>query len=440
MKSNKIFSIALSVFVSFVFVFAVTYAATTISTNINTGGTLTVSDTSTLTGAVTMSSTLGVTGLTTLVNATTTRVSVSNALWVGGNATTTASNGNFETQGGLTVGGGVTTNSITGSVLLAGKTSDPTGVTQGTVYYNSASKVLKLFDGSNWFTVGTTTSGLTLSGQRLQLADLNYYTTFGTTTQSGLSMLTLEATSTAAIPLTLRGFTGQTANLFVVENVGGTDLFTIDASGRLTSNLDVNGYATTTAANGNFATLGTLVGSSTLQVTGAATLYSTLNVSGLTTLANASTSQITTTGSLWVNGFATTTASNGNFATLGSVAIASTSPSFYVALGVTGTTTSSGGITVGTAGSPINAILTGTCTVDPDNGPLAEGAATTTNCTATGVVAGDKVFITPANLLAGLYMVSASSTAGAIQVSIGSVSSTSPTITSYTGWSWMSVR
>ena len=53
----------------------------------------------------------------------------------------------------------------------------------------------------------------------------------GTTSQSGLSHLTLEATSTVSIPLTLRGFTGQTANLFVVENVRGTELFTIDASG-----------------------------------------------------------------------------------------------------------------------------------------------------------------------------------------------------------------
>jgi len=61
MKSNNFFRIALSVFVSFVFVFAVTYAATTISTSISTGGTLTVSDTSTLTGAVTMGTDLTVT-------------------------------------------------------------------------------------------------------------------------------------------------------------------------------------------------------------------------------------------------------------------------------------------------------------------------------------------------------------------------------------------
>src|SRR3990172_5458025 len=61
MKSNNFFRIALSVFVSFVFVFAGTYAATTISTSISTGGTLTVNDISTLTGAVTLGTDLTVT-------------------------------------------------------------------------------------------------------------------------------------------------------------------------------------------------------------------------------------------------------------------------------------------------------------------------------------------------------------------------------------------
>src|SRR3989338_2131971 len=146
MKSNNFFRVALSVFVSFVFVFAVTYAATTISTSISTCGTLTVSDTSTLTGAVTMSSTLGVTGKTTLVNASTTMLTVSGNTYL---ATTTLNSGS--------------------PLVLGTLSADPTGRSEGSVYYNSSSKIIKLYDGSNWFTVGTTTSGLTLSGQRLQL-------------------------------------------------------------------------------------------------------------------------------------------------------------------------------------------------------------------------------------------------------------------------------
>lgn len=65
------FQIAISVLVAFVFVAVTAYSATTISTNINTGGTLTVSGASTLTGAVWATSTLQVTGaITTYGNAT----------------------------------------------------------------------------------------------------------------------------------------------------------------------------------------------------------------------------------------------------------------------------------------------------------------------------------------------------------------------------------
>lgn len=58
---------AVALVVMFVFAFvSVVQAATTISTNISTGGTLAVTGASTLTGAVTMSSTLAVTGVSTL--------------------------------------------------------------------------------------------------------------------------------------------------------------------------------------------------------------------------------------------------------------------------------------------------------------------------------------------------------------------------------------
>src|SRR3989344_7347604 len=349
MKSNNFFRVALSVFVSFVFVFAVTYAATTISTNISTGGTLTVTGTA------------NVTGLTTLVNATSTMLTVSGNTYL---ATTTLTSGS--------------------PLVLGTLTADPTGRTEGSVYYNSSSKIIKLYDGSNWFTIGTTTSGLTLSGQRLQLADLNYYTTFGTTTQSGLSVLTLEASSTAAIPLTLRGFTGQTADLFLIHNVAGTDLFAIDANG------------------------------------------------------NASTSVISTTGSLFVNGNATTTPA-GTLTLKGSLGVASSSP--YVALGVTGTTTASAGMVIGNIGTPINVFLFGTCTVNPDDGLIDSTGATTTTCAATGVRSGDVISITPANLPGGAFLISASSTANdTIQVSIGAATSTNPSLTTYAGWSWIAVR
>ena len=351
MKSNNFFRVALSVFVSFVFVFAVTYAATTISTNISTGGTLTVTGTA------------NVTGLTTLVNATSTMLTVSGNTYL---ATTTLTSGS--------------------PLVLGTLTADPTGRTEGSVYYNSSSKVVKLYDGSNWFTVGTTTSGLTLSGNRLQLADLNYYMTFGTTTQSGLSMLTLEATSTVAIPLTIRAYNAQTADLFRIHNVGGTELFAIDALGNAsttmistTGNLWVNGYATTTASNGNFATLGTLT------------------VAGKSTLANASSTDISASGELWVGGNATTTAA-GNISTRGSLTLANSS-------------------------TAINGIVFGFCNIANS---AAVTASTTAyfNCTgATGLTTNHRVFVqATSSLHADLFVQAASSTAaGTINIQVANL-------------------
>src|SRR3989344_4978816 len=398
MKSNNFFRVALSVFVSFVFVFAVTYAATTISTNISTGGTLTVTGTA------------NVTGLTTLVNATSTMLTVSGNTYL---ATTTLTGGS--------------------PLVLGTLSADPTGRSEGSVYYNSGSKVVKLYDGSNWFTVGTTTSGLTLSGQRLQLADLNYYTTFGTTTQSGLSVLTLEATSTAGIPLTLRGYNGQTADLFRIHSVDGTELFAIDALGNASTtqltasgNLWVNGFATTTASNGNFATLGTLT------------------AVGLSTLGNASTSQITTTGNLWVNGYATTTATNGNFATLGTLTAVglttlgnASTTNTSVGAGATGelwvggnaTTTAAGNIstkgslTLANSSTAINGIVFGFCNIANS---AAVTASTTAyfNCTgATGVTTNHRSFVqATSSLNADLFVQAASSTAdGTINIQVANL-------------------
>lgn len=162
--------------------------------------------------------------------------------------------------------------------------------TEGGIYYDSGAKVIKLYDGSAWYTVGTSTDGLNLAGTndfRVQLSDLSNYMTFGTTTQSGLSMLTLEATSTAAIPLTLRGYNAQTANLLQVHNVGGTELFAIDAYGNasstkaltVTGNLytngtfDVDGMATTTVDTGAIATEGGLTAKGNISFDGGTFIF-----------------------------------------------------------------------------------------------------------------------------------------------------------------------
>src|SRR3989344_2789936 len=129
-KGSMMRSIALSLVFSTLFIAVSVVSATTISTSITTGGDLSVTGTSALTG------------LTTMVYASSTSQSLTGNLLVAGRATTTGSSGNLEVYGGLTVGN-ATANSLAGTILLSAQSSDPTGVTQGTIYYNSTSKVLR---------------------------------------------------------------------------------------------------------------------------------------------------------------------------------------------------------------------------------------------------------------------------------------------------------
>lgn len=116
--------------------------------------------------------------------------------------------------------------------------------------------------------------------------------------------------------------------------------FASTTSVSLSQNLMVNGMATTTGSSGNIATEGTLT------VAGATTLSSTLSVaSGLTTLGFASTTSVSLTQNLMVNKKATTTGSTGNFATegtitsVGNIGVGTTTPSAEIsALGAATTT------------------------------------------------------------------------------------------------------
>src|SRR3989344_2870414 len=115
---SKILSTGLSITLSFLLVTLITYSASTISTNITTGGSLTVSGASTFgdastdvnlfTGTLQASTTaLSTSGFTSfgLIQASSTSAN----LLINGFATTTASNGNIETEGTLTVERGIAT-------------------------------------------------------------------------------------------------------------------------------------------------------------------------------------------------------------------------------------------------------------------------------------------------------------------------------------------
>ncbi len=159
---QKYFAIFASIALSVLVVCAVVSGATTISTNITTGGSLEVGTTSTLTGVVTAStgltvttggltvtaggltvtagattigSTLDVTGLTTMGFASTTGdVTVVGDIFVGvggGKATTTAATGNFTTIGKIGVG----TSTPVKQVSLDGTATTTLRIMTGTAKY-----------------------------------------------------------------------------------------------------------------------------------------------------------------------------------------------------------------------------------------------------------------------------------------------------------------
>ena len=56
---------------------------------------------------------------------------------------------------------------------------------------------------------------------------------FGTTTPFGTSVVSIEATSTQSVGLSIRGIVSQLANLFQVQDSTGTNLFVVDKSGNV---------------------------------------------------------------------------------------------------------------------------------------------------------------------------------------------------------------
>lgn len=170
---------------------------------------------------------------------------------------------------------------------------------------------------------------------------------------------------------------------------------------------------------------------SAVAANAATTISTNINTAGTLTVTGAS----TLTGAV----YASSTLQAATMIAYTSLGVASSSP--YVALGVTGTTTSSAGVVIGSGGSGITQLLFGTCSVN-----LPAISATTTgvaNCTATGVTTGDRVFVTPNSLPIFVMFTGASSTAAdTIQVAAFNTASTSSSIVDPAAatWSWMAVH
>jgi hypothetical protein len=117
---------------------------------------------------------------------------------------------------------------------------------------------------------------------------------FGTTTSSSNSVVTIAATSTNSVALTIKAVTNQIARLFGIDDSAGNNLLYVSATGGL------------------FA-------SSTFQATGATRLYSTLQVDGASTLQDVTFGSGTSTGSVAVtNNFKVASLTNCNTIDTGS--------------------------------------------------------------------------------------------------------------------------
>ncbi|MEN9622116.1 MAG: hypothetical protein RLZZ67_550, partial [Candidatus Parcubacteria bacterium] len=97
----------------------------------------------------------------------------------------------------------------------------------------------------------------------------------GTTTPATDSVLTVEATTTTSVPVSIRGTSGQVADLLKLQDSNRNNLFTVSSNGEVHA-------------------------SSSLQVTGTTELYSTLTVHGLTSLQNASTTLLSAQAGVYV--------------------------------------------------------------------------------------------------------------------------------------------
>jgi len=121
-KNRMFTSVLLSVVLTFAFVFAIAYSATTISTNIDTAGNITTSAGNLVVtaGSATIGGTLGVTGVTTMVNASTTQaLTVAGATYLDGGLTMSTTKFSVNTSGlasttSFRVGGGPDVSTVSG--------------------------------------------------------------------------------------------------------------------------------------------------------------------------------------------------------------------------------------------------------------------------------------------------------------------------------------
>jgi len=413
MKSNNFFRIALSVFVSFVFVFAVTYAATTISTSISTGGTLTVSDTSSLTGAVTLGTDLTVTSGTRVgADASGGHITAlaNDSLFVEGESEFDGISwfdGSLRASTTLMATGAATlysTLNVTSlATFLGGATTTILTLLNGEIISNATDGVIQLGG------VASTTSITLLNGETITNATDGTIALTGALTVSGASSFTGLATllggATTTILTLLNGeiISNATDGVIQLGGVASTTSITL-----------LNGETITNATDGTIALTGALTVSGASSFTGLATLLGGATTTILTLL-NGEIISNATDGVIQLGGVASTTSItllNGETitnATDGEVQITATT------LKLIGTASTSALIVGDEPAAPtINGMVFGYCSF----ADVTSFTASTTkyaDCTtvpAGALLAGDRVFVQATSSFDSMFVITAASTTG----------------------------
>src|SRR3989344_5004912 len=241
-KTQQFFAVVLAVVLSLLVVWGAAFGATTISNNVSTGGTLTVSGLSTLTGFISNASSTvkGTLFLTGGLNASST-------------ATTTA-------QSGIDIATGCF--SISGTCIGLATSSSAANSWSG----------LQTFTGTGVLLTASTT----VTGQFMVYSPLQASSTLLVAGLSNLTGFISNASSTVS------------SNLNVTGQLQASTTLVVTGASTLYGNLNVNGAATTTAATGDFTLRGALSASSTMSVAGVATFYGNKNYNGNATTTAAS--------------------------------------------------------------------------------------------------------------------------------------------------------
>ena len=293
-----------------------------------------------VTGNSLFSGRVNVTGSTTLSGgASTTDMVVENNLYIGGNATTTAS-GAFTTNGLITANGAGTGLSVINNASIGGLATIANLNVTGTT-------TLHGFTATNSTTTNATTTNLYATNFVTDNFSPANLSTGGTLGVTGLTTLTNASTTgglSVGNALYIGGMSTTTngvVNTQTKYQIGGVDILTTNTLG-------------STIVNSSLTSLGTL---------------SSLNVSGLTTLGNASTTNVSVSGTFYAGNNNTSIASNGNISTTGTVTSGAVNgQTISSSASFTGTVTSSGLLTASNGLT----LTTGTLTLPSSS--IADGA------------------------------------------------------------------